>query len=74
MMKETLYIDNGNGAIRNPTLSDEEFDALLEQKRRNEIYAQLAEIDKKSTRPLREGETARLAELTAQAVALRAQL
>lgn len=38
------------------------------------ILAELAEIDAKSIRPLREGETARVAELAEQAAALRAQL
>lgn len=42
--------------------------------KRDNILFQLDEIDRKSIRPAREGETARLAELTAQAVALRAQL
>lgn len=38
------------------------------------ILAALAEIDAKSIRPLREGETERVAELAQQAAALRAQL
>jgi hypothetical protein len=38
------------------------------------IYSQLDAIDAKSIRPLRENDTQRLADLTAQAVALRAQL
>lgn len=38
------------------------------------ILAALEEIDAKTIRPLREGETARVAELAAQAAALRAQL
>ena len=38
------------------------------------IIAQLAEIDKKTIRPLREGDTARVAALDAEAAALRAQL
>lgn len=73
-MVKSLYIDNGNGVVRNPDLSDEEFNTLLTEQRRADIYAQLDEIDRKSIRPAREGETARLAELTAQAVALRAEL
>lgn len=39
-----------------------------------EIKAALAEIDVKSIRPLRDGDTARLAELEAQAEALRKEL
>lgn len=38
------------------------------------ILAELARIDAKSIRPLREGDTARVADLEAQAAALRAQL
>jgi hypothetical protein len=38
------------------------------------ILAQLAEIDAKSIRPLREGETARVRELAEQAAILRSQL
>jgi hypothetical protein len=38
------------------------------------ILAQLADIDAKSIRPLREGETARVRELAEQAAILRAQL
>ena len=73
-MVKSLYIDNGNGVVRNPDLSDEEFNTLLTEQRRADIYAQLDEIDRKSIRPAREGETARLVELTAQAVALRLEL
>lgn len=40
----------------------------------NDIKAQLVEIDAKSIRGLREGDTQRVADLEAQAVALRAQL
>lgn len=39
-----------------------------------EIKAELAAIDLKSIRPAREGDTARLATIEAQAVALRAEL
>lgn len=49
-----------------PSLTDEQFNAP--------IIAQLDELDAKTIRPLREGETARVAELAAQAAALRAQL
>lgn len=42
--------------------------------RKSEIIAQLAAIDAKSVRPLREGDDAYLATLTAQATALRAEL
>ena len=38
------------------------------------IYAKLDEIDRKSIRPAREGDTVRLAALEAQAQALRSQL
>lgn len=38
------------------------------------IYAQLEEVDRKSIRPAREGDTVRLAALEAQAQALRSQL
>ena len=38
------------------------------------ILAQLADIDAKSIRPLREGETARVRELAEQAAILRSQL
>ena len=38
------------------------------------IYAALDEIDRKSIRPVREGDVARVAALEAQALALRAQL
>lgn len=78
----TLYIDNGNGAVRNPALSDEKFNILLEEKRKADIYTQLAEIDKKSTRPLRsvtsgvatQEDRDYLAQLETQAAQLRAQL
>ena len=42
--------------------------------RKTEIMRELTSIDRKSIRPIREGETARLAELTAQAVILRQEL
>lgn len=82
MKDVTLYIDNGDGAIRNPALSVEEFNTLLEEKRVRDIRAQLDEIDKKSTRPLRavssgvatKGDMDYLAQLEAQAAVLRAQI
>lgn len=42
--------------------------------RRAEIKAELTLIDAKSTRPLREGDTARIAALEAQAALLRSEL
>lgn len=42
--------------------------------RRGEILARLEEIDRKTVRPLRAGETARVAELDAEADALRTEL
>lgn len=46
----------------------------LKQGRRTEILAELEAIDFKSIRPLRAGDQARVDELEAQAVALRAEL
>lgn len=82
MRHETLYVDNGSGAIRNPALSEEEFNTLLEQQRKADIYTQLATIDQKRTRPLAEivGGTATqadhdiLAALNTEAATLRGQL
>lgn len=48
--------------------------ASLNAPRKSAILAELAAIDTKSIRALRESNTARIAELEAQAVALRAEL
>lgn len=82
MKDVALYIKRGDEEFRNPNLSDEEFNALLEEKRVRDIRTQLAEIDRKSTRPLRSGASGTatqedrdyLAQLDAQAAALRAQI
>jgi len=56
----------------------EEYQNLLLQKeieaKKEQIISQLEELDKASIRPLRSGETERLAELEAQAKELRKQL
>jgi len=67
---QALYIDHGQGAVRNPAATLDDF----KQSKRQQITAALDTIDQKSIRPAREGETARLAELTTQAVNLRARL
>jgi|GEM_PF-6145556 len=70
MVITALYIDHGQGAVRNPAATLDDF----KQSKRQQITAALDTIDQKSIRPAREGETARLAELTTQAVDLRAKL
>lgn len=47
---------------------------IFQVDRKSEIITQLAAIDAKSVRPLREGDDAYLATLAAQATALRAEL
>jgi hypothetical protein len=48
--------------------------ATVEPYANKAIYAQLRKVDAKSIRALREGNAVRIAELEAQAVALRSQL
>lgn len=55
-----------------PLLSAEQIKAQQDMAFNAAIYAQLDEIDKRRVRPLAEGDTGYLAELNAQAVALRA--
>lgn len=50
------------------------YDEFLVEQQRLEIKIQLEEIDRKTIRPLRAGETTRVAELEAEAVVLRQQL
>lgn len=47
---------------------------VANEARRIEIYKELAELDTKAIRPLREGETERVAQLAAQSKALRSEL
>lgn len=46
----------------------------IADKRRQAILAELQEIDKRSVRPIREGNASRISELEAQAKVLRAEL
>lgn len=59
-----------DGSYANPPLPP----AVEKERRRAEIITALADIDLKSIRPLRAGETEKLAELDEQAQALRAEL
>jgi hypothetical protein len=52
----------------------EELAAQKVAARKSEIFGLLDEIDRKSIRPMRAGETQRLAQLESQAAALRAEL
>jgi hypothetical protein len=52
----------------------EELTAQKVAARKSEIFGLLDEIDRKSIRPMRAGETQRLAQLESQAAALRAEL
>ena len=63
--------DNGSPTLSDPPLPTAE---QVKATRTAEIKATLAEIDAKSIRPLRGADTARLAELEAQAYALRKEL
>lgn len=60
------WVNNGNTAVPKDPPTTAELNAP--------IYAQLAILDDKSTRPLRENDLVRLADLNAQATALRAKL
>lgn len=68
-----LYIWDGENIVENP-----DYEAVKERERKDariaEIKEELAELDLKSIRPIRAGETERLAELEAQAVKLREEL
>ena len=65
--------DNITDGTLNPNFADEQ-EEKARQARINEIKAELDLIDSKSVRPLRAGETDRLATLEAQAVELRSEL
>jgi len=61
-------------AIPQPVIEPAAPQPTAAQLRRAEILAELALIDTKSVRPLREGDAARVATLNAQAAALRVEL
>lgn len=65
--------DNITDGTLNPDFADEQ-EEKAKQARIKEIKAELDLIDSKSVRPLRAGETERLAQLEAQAVELRSEL
>lgn len=67
-------VDADESLYRFEAVPDEEVQAKAKAERVRSIKAQLMAIDQKSIRPAREGDTQRLAELEAQAQALRAEL
>lgn len=68
-----LYIWDGTDVVLNPNYEQEQAEKE-KQERIKEIHAELDALDLKSVRPLRAGETDRLAVLEAQAVELREEL
>ncbi len=61
-------------ALKLKVRTQKQIDEREKQKRISEIISELNQIDMKSIRPARAGETARLAELEAEAEILRAEL
>lgn len=67
--EQTHYFDGVSVTIKSPKTPEE-----IAAARKAEILGLLAQIDAKSIRPLREGDTDRVTALEAQAVPLRAEL
>jgi hypothetical protein len=65
---DCIGFDNQN----KPVYKDKSIETKL--KRKNEIILELDNIDRKSIRPMRAGETSKLAELESKAQALRTEL
>jgi len=69
-----LVCDAGVIRLKSEAEKAQDERAAYVKRRTAEIYAELERIDKQSIRPVRAGETERLAELDAQAQALRDEL
>ena len=65
------WIDNGDGTFSEPVI--EQLAPTIEEQN-DDIMAQLDAIDRKSIRPLREGDQIRIDALEAEAATLRSQL
>lgn len=84
MVIKALYVDysDGNGPIKNPALTDAEWNALKADTDRQQTLFRLSEIDQKSIRPSRaiaagtatQADIDYLAALEAEAAALRVGL
>lgn len=67
-------VDANPSLYRFEPIPQSELDAEQRARRARVIRSQLADIDRRSIRPAREGDTARLAALESEAKALRAEL